>query len=67
MNPQAQAELDKILKIEPENLTVDQKAFLKARQGYLKKAQLEEYADVLETKPAETQTVKKEHAKSNTK
>ena len=59
MNTEAQKYLDEILKIEPENLTEDQKAFLRARSSYLKKIQLEEYASVLETKPSETKTVKK--------
>ncbi len=66
MNPEAQAYLDEILKIEPENLTEEQKRFLRARSSYLKRIQLEEYASVLETKPLETETVKK-HDKANIK
>ena len=56
MNSEAQKILDEILKKEPEHLTFEERAFLRARQGYLKKAQLEEYKDVLKTqeqKPTE--------------
>lgn len=50
MNPEAQARLDEILKLSPETLNEDQIMFLRARSGYLKKAQLEEYAEVLKVK-----------------
>lgn len=61
MNPEAKAELDRILEIDVTELTPEEKSFLRARRGYLKKAQLEEYDSVInpkETKPAEKQTVK---------
>lgn len=48
MNPEAQAVLEEILKKEPESLSFDDRAFLRARRSYLKKAQLEEYKDILE-------------------
>lgn len=48
MNPEAQAVLDEILKINPKDLNVDQRAFLRARRTYLKDSQLEEYQEVLE-------------------
>jgi len=64
MNPEAEAVLQEILKIEVDNLNEDQVKFLRARQGYLKKAQLEEYDSVInpkvkETKPPKTETVNK--------
>lgn len=49
MNKEAQERLDEILKKEPEALTSEDKAFLRARRSYLKKAQLEEYSLVLES------------------
>lgn len=52
MNPEAQEYLNEILKKEPEVLSYDEKAFLRARRGYLKKAQLEEYKEILENKEA---------------
>ena len=47
MNPEAQAFLDEILKKKPENLNPDEIEFLAGRRDYLKKAQLEEFEDVL--------------------
>lgn len=47
MNPEAEALLEEILKIDPESLTEDQKAFLRARRYYLKSSQVEEYKSVL--------------------
>lgn len=47
MNPEAQAKLDEILKKEPTALSADERIFLRARSGYLKKSQLDEYKDVL--------------------
>ncbi len=66
MNPQAQVVLDQILKIEPDNLTEDQKAFLRARSSYLKKSQLEEYDHVLNPK-VKSQTSEKETVKKDDK
>ena len=48
MNPEAQEIFDKILTTDPSNLTREQREFLRARSSYLKKAQVEEYAEVLE-------------------
>ena len=64
MNKEAKEYLDKILTIDPKNLTDEQIAFLRARRSYLKTAQLEEYASILETKPPKTETVKKQDDKS---
>lgn len=47
MNPEARAYLDKILEKSPNELTDIEIAFLKARSSYLKRAQLDEYAEVL--------------------
>ena len=61
MDQRSQEYLDAILKKEPETINESEKAFLRARRSYLKKAQLEEYDSVLnpKTKPVEKQTVKK--------
>lgn len=48
MNKEAQEYLDAILKKSPGSLTQPEKVFLKARRGYLKPSQLEEYKSVLE-------------------
>ena len=66
MDKRSQEYLDKILAKGPETLNSEEIAFLRARRMYLKKAQLEEYQSVLETKPAKEQTVKK-YGKTNTK
>ena len=66
MDQKSQEYFDKILKKDPETLNKDEIAFLRARRSYLKKSQLEEYASVLETKPAEKQTVK-QNARTNKK
>lgn len=74
MDKRSQEYLDKILTKVPETLNSEERAFLRARRTYLKKAQLEEYDSILnpkvvspeETKPAEKQTVKK-HDKTNSK
>ena len=60
MNPEAQARLNEILAKTPEELNEQEIGFLRARRSYLKKAQLEEYDNILnpKTKPAEKQTVK---------
>ena len=73
MNPESVEVLSKILAKTPEELNEQEKAFLRARSSYLKKAQLEEYAEILtpkvevyvakkdrETKPAQKQTVKQD-------
>lgn len=48
MNPDAEVILNEILKKDPEHLTTGERVFLRARQSYLKKSQLEEYASILE-------------------
>ena len=53
MNPEAQARLDEILKINPNDLNLDQRAFLRARRDYLKKSQYDEYKDVIESEEVE--------------
>lgn len=56
MNPEAQAELDRITRIDPKDLSFDDRAFLRSRASYLKKSQVEEYKEVLEmteTRPVE--------------
>lgn len=63
INPEARAELDRILEIDVDELTPEEIAFLRARRDYLKKDQLEEYDSILnpkETKPAKKQTVKED-------
>ena len=58
MNPEAQERFDEILKISPNDLNPEQKAFLRARRSYLKKSQEEEYKEVLDEKeevPSEDQ------------
>ena len=50
MNPEAQEVLNKILAKTPEELNEQERAFLKARSSYLKKAQLEEYDSILNPK-----------------
>lgn len=50
MNPEAKEYLEKILNKTPESLNEHEIRFLKARSGYLKKAQLEEFESVLKVK-----------------
>lgn len=64
MNPEAQKRLDEILKINPVDLTPEQKAFLKARRTYLKKSQAEEYASVLNEKVEQVEEEKVENGLS---
>lgn len=52
MNIEAQAELIRIVAIEPNALTDNDKAVLQARRSYLTKEQSELFADVLAEKPA---------------
>lgn len=65
MNPEAQEELNRILKIEPKELNADEIGFLRARRSYLKQSQLDEYASVLkiENQTSEEETVKPKDAK----
>jgi|SRR3989304_1352544 len=48
MNPDAKTYLDQILAKNPDSLTEPERIFLRARRGYLKSSQLEEYKSVLE-------------------
>lgn len=65
MNPEAQAELNRILQKGPDNLNPEEAVFLKARKTYLNKMQLEDYAGVLETKPPVKEPVKKDVKQTN--
>jgi hypothetical protein len=55
MNPEAQEELDRILKLNPDQLTSDDVAFLNARRDYLTDEQKRIFQSVLvkETKTKE--------------
>lgn len=53
MDKVSQERLDEILSKDPEELNEDQKSFLRARRGYLKKSQLEEYKSVINDSPKE--------------
>ena len=66
MDKRTQEYFDKLTAKSPESLTDEEKSFLRARNSYLKKAQLEEYQSVLETKPSITEPVKK-YGKTNSK
>jgi len=66
MDKRSQEYLDKILVKGPEALNSEEIAFLRARRSYLKKAQLEEFESVLETKPPKAEPVKK-YGKTNPK
>ena len=67
MDSRSQEYFDKILAKDPNALTGEEIAFLRARSSYLKKSQLEEYDSILnpKTKPPTTETVKP-NAKTNT-
>ena len=56
MNEEAKERLNKILEIDPGNLTGEQRGFLRARQGYLRASQVEEYREVIESK-ADTEAI----------
>jgi len=47
MNPEAKAELDRILSLSPAELTEDESAFLRARRSYLNEEQRTVFAEVL--------------------
>ena len=59
MNPEAQAELDRIVVIEPNALTETDAEFLRARCSYLNREQSEVFADVLAEKPAKVEKAEK--------
>lgn len=69
MDLRSQEYFDSILKKEPEALNQDEKTFLWARRGYLKKSQLEEYEDVIKPKEVKpkNQTSEKETVKEDVK
>jgi hypothetical protein len=50
MNPEATEYLNKILQKNPSALSETEKVFLRARRGYLKDVQIEEYKEVLDAK-----------------
>jgi len=62
MDSKSREYLDKILAKTIAELTREEKAFLRARRSYLRKSQLEEYADIL-NQTSEKETVKKKNAK----
>lgn len=53
MDEGSQAEFDRIIKLNPEELLADDRAFLTARRDYLTKDQQRIFADVI--KPIETE------------
>lgn len=53
MNPEAKKVLDEILEKTIKELTPDEIEFLAGRRDYLKKVQLDEYAEVLEKRDKE--------------
>lgn len=61
MNPEAQAELNRILGLDPNELSEYEAGFLRARRDYLSEEQKAVYADVLKgveaPAPAETEEV----------
>lgn len=48
MNPEAQEELDRLLKLNPEDLTSQDRAFMRARRGYMTNDQMRIFKSVLE-------------------
>lgn len=52
MNPEAQAELDRILALEPAALSDADRAFLQARRDYLTEEQKSVFAEALSEQPA---------------
>ena len=64
MDQASQEHLNKILTIDPSNLTQDEVDFLRARRSYLKAIQLEEYESVLKiNQTSKAETVKTTNAK----
>ena len=53
MDKRTQEYFDKLIAKSPESLTTEEIAFLRARRSYLKKAQLEEYDEILNPKVEE--------------
>lgn len=67
MDLRSQEYLNKILAKEPETLNENEKDFLRARQSYLKKIHLEEYASILKVKNQTPKGTVKENAKKQKK
>jgi len=53
MNPEAQEELNRILQMNPSDLSVEEKAFLNARRTYLNNEQRRVFASVIDAAAAE--------------
>ena len=69
MDPRSQEYFNQIIAKDPETLNEEEIAFLRARQSYLKKIQLEEYNSILNPKvknqtPEKSETVKEDGKKS---
>lgn len=58
MNPEAQAELNRILALDPNDVTESDAAFLRARRSYLSEEQLAVFAEALGSGSAETNAAK---------
>lgn len=67
INQEAADLLAEITSLDIEELTEENKAFLRARRDYLTKDQLKQYEDILnkKTKPLKTETVKEDNAKKS--
>tara|TARA_Y100000310_G_scaffold335875_1_gene418986 strand:- start:744 stop:935 length:192 start_codon:yes stop_codon:yes gene_type:complete len=63
VDPKSKEYLDKILEKNLEELTEDEKSFLRARRSYLKRADLEEYKGVL-NQTSKKEPVKKKNGKA---
>lgn len=69
MNPEAREILNTILDKEPEDLSLAERRFLRARRSYLKKSQVKEYQEILDmvelpTQAQEDNPQKPEHLKA---
>jgi len=58
MDERSQTRLDKILKLDPSEVSTEDAIFLRARRSYLKTSELEEYESILKTKPPKKEPVK---------
>lgn len=63
MDSKSEAYLEEILKKPMRELTENEKSFLRARRGYLKESQREEYKRIL-IQTSKKETVKKKHAQT---
>jgi hypothetical protein len=48
MNPEAKAEFDRIVELGPDQITEDEKDFIRARRSYLSEEQKHVFAEILE-------------------